>query len=144
MTMRVYPHVFGIRWFAAGKINSKELIVAFQALGFEPNMERAESFVKLLFTHAHSSRACGGTQSRPAPTLFLALPDELKKMISDIDKEGSGTVLLRSSTSHRHTLHMHGQPASGWALAFPIPSYPWIACVPFRSRAPLVIRVRYW
>ena len=47
MTMRVYPHVLGIRWFAAGKINSKELIVAFQALGFEPNMERAESFVKI-------------------------------------------------------------------------------------------------
>ena len=45
MSMRVYPHVLGIRWFAAGKINSKELIVAFQALGFEPNMERAESFV---------------------------------------------------------------------------------------------------
>jgi Ca2+-binding EF-hand superfamily protein len=39
-----------------GKIDSKELIVAFQALGFEPNM------------------------------------DELKKMISEIDKEGSGTV----------------------------------------------------
>ena len=40
----------------SGVIASKELIVAFQALGFEPNME------------------------------------ELRKMISDIDKEGSGQI----------------------------------------------------
>jgi len=70
-----------------GKIDSKELIVAFQALGFEPNM------------------------------------DELKKMISEIDKEGSGTVTSDQFLEIMTTKWMEKDPKELLLKAFQLYDY---------------------
>ena len=70
----------------SGTIDAKELKVAMRALGFEPKKSRARPLHALRTPMAVPDLLTHNT-SPP-----LRRREEIKKMISDIDKDGSGTI----------------------------------------------------